>query len=161
MLGTSLAISALAPYVEKGGRGPVAEMVQQGVEFIKTLQHRDGGWGETVASYDLPAPPKGQGISLPSSTGWALMGLIVAGIDPMESVVQQGVNWLVRGQTDLDGSGGASWPERHFTGVGFVGKVYLGYGFYRHYFPMLALGKYKRALTTASRGGDEKAAVLN
>ena len=81
-------------------------------------------------------------------------------------MVQQGVDWLVRGQTDRDGSGGASWPERRCTGVGFdsvvfVGKVFLGYGFYRHYFPMLALGRYKRALTTASRGGDEKAAVLN
>ncbi|KAL8849996.1 MAG: hypothetical protein Q9221_005013 [Calogaya cf. arnoldii] len=156
ILGTSLAISALSPYIEHDGRGPVAKMIQQGVAFIKTLQHSDGGWGETVASYDLPAPPKGQGPSLPSSTGWALMGLLGAGLDPMEPVIQQGVSWLVREQTDLDGSGGASWPERQFTGVGFPGRVYLGYGFYRHYFPMLALGKYMSAPKKAFNGEDGK-----
>ena len=87
----------------------------------------------------------------------------------MEPAIQRGVSWLVSGQTDLDDLGGASWPERHYTGVGFPGKMYLGYGFYRHYFPMLALGKYIRALTATSlatsvaisRDGDEKAALLN
>lgn len=95
----------------------------------------------------------------PVASGWALMGLLGAGVNPMEPVGLQGVSWLVRGQTDLDGLGGASWPERLFTGVGFVGKVYLGYGFYLHYIPILALGKYMRALTIASRGGDDKAAL--
>ncbi|KAL9015026.1 MAG: hypothetical protein Q9173_000324 [Seirophora scorigena] len=205
VLGTSLAISALAPYVEEGGRGPVADMVRQGAAFIigqcsvvyitvttfnsnfkgysialdftvipegprnglltrrlsPGTQHSDGGWGETVASYDVPAPPKGQGKSLPSSTGWALLGLLAARIDPLEPVIQQGVRWLVDGQTDVDGSGGASWPEWQFTGVGFIGKVYLGYGLYRHYFPMLALGKYMRALTATTKGGDKKVALLS
>ncbi|KAI4095927.1 MAG: hypothetical protein LQ344_001308 [Seirophora lacunosa] len=200
---TSLAISALAPYVEKGGRGPVGDMVRQGAAFIigqcsfvyitvtvfnskgysiasdvpvlskgarnglltrrlsPGIQHSDGGWGETIASYDVPAPPKGQGESLPSSTGWALLGLLAAGLDPLEPVIQQGVRWLVDGQTDVDGSGGASWPEWQFTGVGFIGKVYLGYSLYRHYFPMLALGKYMLALTATTKGGDEKAALLS
>ena len=93
------------------------------------------------------------------------MGLLGAGVDPMEPAIQRGVRWLVDGQTDLDGAGGASWPERQFTGVGFVGKIYLGYSYYRHYFPMLALGKYVRALKatslSTSRDRDEKAASLS
>ncbi|KAL9032065.1 MAG: hypothetical protein Q9180_006719 [Flavoplaca navasiana] len=97
VLGTYLSISALASYVEEDGRGPIARIVRQGVLFLNKLQHDDGGWGEIVASYDMPPPPKGHGPSLPST-------------------------WLVREQTDLDGAGGASWPEWHFTGVGFPGK---------------------------------------
>ena len=88
-------------------------------------------------------------------------------MDPMEPAIQRGVSWLVDKQTDLDGSGGASWPERHFTGNGFPGNIYLGYPFYRHYFPMIALGKYMRELAATSlatplvtsRDGDEKAAL--
>ena len=133
-------------------------MVRRGVAFITELQHSDGGWGEIVESYDSPPTPKGHGPSIPTSTGWALIGLLGAGVDPM---IQRGVSWLVREQTITDGAGGASWPERQYMGVGFIGKVYLGYAFYPHYFPMLALGMYMRAVTSASKGDDEKSVLLN
>ncbi|KAL8826914.1 MAG: hypothetical protein Q9170_007224 [Blastenia crenularia] len=160
VLGTNLAIVALYPYIEPGGIGPIADMVRQGVTFLLGMQHPDGGWGESVASYDIPPCPKTYGCSLPSSTGWALMGLLGAGVDPTTPSIQRGVNWLVREQTDNDGAGGASWPERQFTGVGFPRVLYLGYGFYRHYFPMLALGKYVRAVAAASKSGEEKIGYL-
>ena len=41
-------------------------------------QNDDGGWGESIASYDHPAQ-KGIGPSTPSQTAWALMGLVAAG----------------------------------------------------------------------------------
>jgi squalene-hopene/tetraprenyl-beta-curcumene cyclase len=59
------------------------------------------------------------------------------------------VSGLVQEQTETDGAGGASWPERHFTGVGFPRNIYVEYDFYLHYFPMFALGKYMRAVTAS------------
>lgn len=37
---------------------------------------------------------------------------------------------------------GLSWDGVEFTGTGFPNHFYLGYDFYRHYFPMMALGRY-------------------
>ena len=40
----------------------------------KSCQNEDGGWGETVASYDDPSL-RGKGVSTPSQSAWALLGL--------------------------------------------------------------------------------------
>ena len=41
---------------------------------------------------------------------------------------------------------GKSWDEKQFTGTGFPNYFYLRYHLYRHYFPMMALGRFLRAL---------------
>ena len=40
---------------------------------------------------------------------------------------------------------GGTWRERQFTGTGFPNHFYLRYHLYRHYFPMMALGRYLEA----------------
>jgi squalene cyclase len=37
-----------------------------------------------------------------------------------------------------------SWDEEEFTGTGFPKVFYLEYTYYRHYFPLLALGMFQR-----------------
>ncbi len=48
------------------------------------------------------------------------------------------VDYLIGSQeTDV------SWSEDYYTGGGFPGTFYLRYEFYKDYFPLMALGKYR------------------
>jgi squalene-hopene/tetraprenyl-beta-curcumene cyclase len=126
--------------------------VQQAAEWIRMVQNPDGGWGETCGSYDDPNT-RGVGTSTPSQTAWALLGLLAAGDDRSDSIAK-GVRWLLTRQRP-DGSWDESMgegPTRQniITGTGFPRVFYLSYDMYRHYFPLLALTTYKRAMEHAS-----------
>jgi squalene-hopene/tetraprenyl-beta-curcumene cyclase len=111
--------------------------VRRAVAWLKEHQNHDGGWGETLRSYDDPTC-KGIGESTASQTAWAIMGLLSAG-ELHSPEVARGIDFLINGQ-DIDGS----WTEEPFTGTGFPRVFYLRYHFYRHYFPLMALGMYAR-----------------
>lgn len=111
--------------------------VRRAVAWLKSVQNHDGGWGETLTSYENPKF-KGIGPSTASQTAWALMGLISAG-EADSAAVARGVRYLLQTQT-LDGT----WEESQFTGTGFPKVFYLRYHYYRHYFPLMALGMYAR-----------------
>lgn len=111
--------------------------VRRGVAWLKNCQNADGGWGETLRSYDDPQF-KGIGHSTPSQTAWAVMGLIAAG-DVGSPEVVRGIEYLINKQ-ELDGS----WDEAMFTGTGFPRVFYLRYHYYSQYFPLMALGMYSR-----------------
>ena len=61
-------------------------MFVRAANWLKSVQNRDGGWGESCASYDDPERFKAKGPSTASQTAWALMGLINSG----ESESQRG-----------------------------------------------------------------------
>jgi squalene-hopene/tetraprenyl-beta-curcumene cyclase len=110
--------------------------VRRAVRWLQDHQNPDGGWGESIASYDDPTK-KGVGVSTPSQTAWAVMGLMAAGhID--SAAVRRGISHLLDGQ---DGSG--TWEQAAWTGTGFPKVFYLNYHFYRHYFPLMALAQYR------------------
>jgi squalene-hopene/tetraprenyl-beta-curcumene cyclase len=111
--------------------------LRRGVEWFKHHQNPDGGWGESIASYEDPSQ-KGKGESTPSQTAWALMGLI-SGNQGQSQSVRRGVKYLIESQT-ADGT----WDEIPWTGTGFPKVFYLRYHYYRHYFPMMALAQYRR-----------------
>lgn len=106
--------------------------------WLKSVQRPDGGWGETCATYEDPTL-KGQGPSTPAQTAWALMGLMAAG--DYGDAVKKGVAYLTSTQR-VDGT----WDETEFTGTGFPKVYYLEYTMYRNYFPLQALGNYRKAL---------------
>ncbi len=127
--------------------------IQQAAEWIRMVQNADGGWGESLLSYDDP-DQRGIGISTPSQTAWAILGLLAAG-DKRSDSVAKGVRWLLEHQTEA-----GSWDESMgegrnrqaiYTGTGFPRVFYLAYHQYRDYFPLLALTTYKRAI---ERGDD-------
>jgi squalene-hopene/tetraprenyl-beta-curcumene cyclase len=61
--------------------------IQQAAEWIRMVQNADGGWGESCNSYDDPNT-RGVGVSTPSQTAWALMGLLAAGDDRSDSIAK-------------------------------------------------------------------------
>ncbi len=111
--------------------------IQKAVNWLKSVQNKDHGWGETCFTYDDPTLA-GMGASTPSQTSWALLGLMAAGeINSPE--VQSGIHYLISSQKN-DGT----WEEKHFTGTGFPKVFYLLYHGYSQYFPLWSLSVYQR-----------------
>ncbi len=135
--GTSGVISALA--VIDAPR--YQNQLIQAMTWLVGCQNSDGGWGETCKSYNDPRL-KGQGVSTPSQTAWALIALLDGGQATgnfSHPAIAAGVNYLITSQ-NADGS----WDEVEFTGTGFPCHFYLRYHFYRQYFPLMALGRYRQ-----------------
>jgi squalene-hopene/tetraprenyl-beta-curcumene cyclase len=114
--------------------------VQQGADWLESIQQHDGGWGESAYSYEVPEA-KGIGKTTASQTAWALMGLLAAGRHRSPAVIR-GVQYLIHTQNQ-DGT----WNEDEFTGTGFPKVFYLRYHYYRIYFPLMALARYRRLAT--------------
>ena len=131
--GTHLVLQGLASVKED----MTAPYLRKAVRWLLDHQNEDGGWGETIASYDNP-DLRGQGPSTPSQTAWAITGLMAAG-EIQHPAVSRGVDFLLDRQTH-DGT----WEEEEWTGTGFPKVFYLRYHFYRHYFPLAALGRFHR-----------------
>ena len=113
--------------------------LQRAVEWLLSVQLPDGGWGERCDTYDDPSR-KGKGPSTPSQTSWVLIGLMAAGLGDSPAV-SRGIEYLLERQT-ADGT----WEEDEWTGTGFPRVFYLNYHYYRHYWPLMALGQYRRFL---------------
>jgi squalene-hopene/tetraprenyl-beta-curcumene cyclase len=118
--------------------------IQNAVRWLESTQQPSGAWGETCASYDEPSL-KGTGEPTPSQTAWATLGLIAAGRASTETA-RRGIDYLVETQL-ADGS----WDESSFTGTGFPRVFYLRYHYYRVYFPMMAIARYRSAIRTRER----------
>jgi len=110
--------------------------VRRAVRWFLSHQNGDGGWGESIASYDDPSQ-RGVGDSTPSQTAWAVMGLVAAG-EAASLAVASGVRYL----TDRQDEAG-TWEQPAWSGTGFPKVFYLNYHYYRHYFPLMALGQYR------------------
>ncbi len=111
--------------------------IRLAINWLKSVQQRNGGWGESPESYENPKL-RGQGPATPSQTAWAILGLIAAGeINSPE--VTKGIEYLIDTQKN-DGT----WDELHFTGTGFPKVFYLKYHMYSTYFPLMAMSRYQQ-----------------
>jgi len=132
--GTSNVLCALRLH----GFDAAEPMIARALGWLRSVQNADGGWGETTKSY-ADRNLMGRGPSTASQTAWALMALL-AFLPADHAAIQRGIEWLISRQTDE-----GSWNEKEFTGTGFPKHFYLRYHMYRHYFPLMALGRYVRA----------------
>ena len=109
--------------------------IQRGRDWLERHQNEDGGWGESVASYE-DQKMRGRGTSTPSQTAWAVLGLC-AFKETNRRSIEAGVRYLMRTQNP-DGS----WSETLITGTGFPRVFYLKYDMYRNNWPLMALARY-------------------
>jgi squalene-hopene/tetraprenyl-beta-curcumene cyclase len=113
--------------------------IKRAVSWLKSKQNPDGGWGESPLS-DKDPSWHGRGSSTASQTAWALIAL-VAGEAGISENAMRGAQWLSERQND-DGT----WDERESTGNGFPNHFYLRYHMYPLYFPLMALGRFRKRL---------------
>lgn len=128
--GTWSVLMGLARYLTP--RDPI---IDKAVTWLQSIQNLDGGWGESCHSYVMNkyTPLRA---STPSQTAWALLALMAASRTNTQSV-HRGITWLLEHQNTQ-----GTWDEPYFTGTGFPKHFYLRYDYYRHYFPLWALGEY-------------------
>ncbi len=114
--------------------------IRRAVQWLKSVQREDGGWGETNDSYFDQQQAGRFETSTSFQTAWALLGLMAAG-EVNSLSVHNGLDYLLRTQ-----SAEGLWEEPWFTAPGFPRVFYLKYHGYSKYFPVWALARY-RALT--------------
>ena len=157
---------AVLPALKSLGMDMGMDAVTKAARWLTEHQNADGGWGESCVSYVDPSH-RGRGPSAPSQTAWALLGLLAAG-RVRSPEVARGVARLVETQR-ADGS----WDEPYYTGAGFPGYgagaapngedarqghelpagFMIKYNMYPNYWPLMALGRYKRLLSEADGRG--------
>jgi len=108
--------------------------VARALAWTERAQNRDGGWGETCASY-RDESFAGVGSSTASQTAWAMLALQAGGAE-QEPAARAGARYL------MDRQSGGTWDEPEHTGTGFPGDFYINYHLYRHVFPLMALAPY-------------------
>ncbi len=132
--GTFLALNGLLSMKEDMSR----PFILKATGWLESCQNEDGGWGETCESYAKPEL-RGQGVSTASQTAWAILGL-VAGGKASNPATKRGVEFLLKSQNEA-----GSWYEDEFTGTGFPEHFFIKYHMYQHFFPLMALSRYRNA----------------
>ncbi|MDX2116509.1 MAG: squalene--hopene cyclase [Planctomycetota bacterium] len=158
LYGTWQAVGGL---VAVGMPGDAPEL-QRALAWLRSVQNPDGGFGESANSY-LDESLMGKGPSTASQTAWGVISLMnILGERSVEDEgVGRAIDYLCATQlkepapaeppTRLHDEPAGSWVEPWFTGTGFPKVFYLRYHLYRHYFPVIALGRFVR-LGRAGRG---------
>ena len=123
------------------------DMVQRASAWLKSVQHADGGWGESNDSYLDRGRGCAHDCSTAFQTAWALLGLMAAG-EAGSDAVRRGIDYLVENLGD-DGR----WTDPFFTAPGFPRVFYLKYHGYTQFFPLWALARYRNSLASVKAKG--------
>ncbi|MEW6183429.1 MAG: prenyltransferase/squalene oxidase repeat-containing protein [Bacillota bacterium] len=116
----------------------VSPAVEKAVDWLLSIQNRDGGWGESCLS-DHAKRYVPLDFSTPSQTAWAVDALVSAGLWD-HPAVKRGVKSLLAPVEDQPVA--SSYP----TGSGLPGGFYINYNSYRYTWPLLALSHYLKKI---------------
>ena len=105
--------------------------VRRAIDWLNSVQHPDGGWGEHFSGCLTGRYVPSAG-SLVIMTSWAVLGLLRAD-DCVSAAAARGLDWLAQHQL-VNGD----WPRDSVNGV-FFGTAMLDYRLYNSYFPVWAL----------------------
>ncbi len=121
------------------GAAPHDPAIRKAVQFLVHRQRPDGGYGEHESGALL-----GRYVALTESqivhTAWAFLGLLESGATDVDVTMHRAARFLMEKQA-ADGS----WPKERMAGV-FFRTALVDYDLYRYYFPVWALGAYRRHL---------------
>jgi len=120
-------------------------VIRKAVDWLVSIQNRDGGWGEDAVSYRLDYRGFEGAPSTASQTAWGLLGLMAAG-EVGGGAVARGVEYLKATQNEK-----GLWDEPRYTATGFPRVFYLRYHGYPKFFPIWALARYRNLKNTNSR----------
>ena len=111
--------------------------IRKAVFWLKSVQHTDGGWGESNDSYEDTGNCHPYHPSTAFHTALAILALLSVG--EVGSVqAKKGVNYLLKNQ-QADGF----WQNEAFNAPGFPKFFYLKYHGYSKFFPLWALARYR------------------
>jgi squalene-hopene/tetraprenyl-beta-curcumene cyclase len=127
--------SALCAF-NAAGEDMHAPHIRKAVEWLKSVQREDGGWGEDCATYWKERRGEARE-STPSQTAWALLALMAAG-EVNSEATGRGIDFLLSAPRD-----GPLWQTRYYNAVGFPRVFYLRYHGYESYFPLWALARFR------------------
>lgn len=118
--------------------------IRKAVAWLESRQREDGGWGEDCASYNKHRKHEVKE-STASQTAWAVLALMAAG-ETESDAVRRGIEFLEQAPRE-----GVRWQEDFYTGTGFPEVFYLRYHGYAAYFPLWAMGRYRRLMAKNDR----------
>jgi squalene-hopene/tetraprenyl-beta-curcumene cyclase len=107
------------------------------VNWLKSIQRADGGWGEDNFSYHDTGMRGRFHTSTAFQTGFALLALMAGG-EKDAPEVRAGIDYLLRNQ-----QANGFWKDDCFTAPGFPKVFYLKYHGYDKFFPLWALARYR------------------
>lgn len=110
--------------------------IRRAVQWLKSVQRKDGGWGESNDTYFRPQQAGKLETSTSFQTAWALLGLMAAG-EVNSQEVRRGIAYLLNTQ-----QANGLWEDVWFNAPGFPRVFYLRYHGYAKYFPLWALTRY-------------------
>ncbi|MCH5584635.1 squalene--hopene cyclase [Shimazuella sp. AN120528] len=110
--------------------------VQKGLKWLLSIQHSDGGWGESCYS-DQQMKYVKLPFSTPVQTAWALDALIAFHDKPTKEI-RAGVDCLLK----LAEEKGNAWE--YPVGSGLAGQFYVYYHSYPYVWPLITLSRYYR-----------------
>jgi squalene-hopene/tetraprenyl-beta-curcumene cyclase len=114
--------------------------LERAAAWLDSVQAPDGGFGEDIRSYH-EAGWRGRGVPTASQTAWALVAYVGAG-KANERPARRAAEYLCATQLE-----NGDWQEQHYTGTGFPTDFMIRYHLYRLHFPLMALGRFRQAVS--------------
>jgi squalene-hopene/tetraprenyl-beta-curcumene cyclase len=132
---------AVIPGLKKVGYDLNQPWIRKAVSWVLQHQNLDGGFGESPLSYKSEKWC-GVGVSTPTQTAWALLGLLeIKRADVMDvgDSVERAVQFLIN-EMDREGK----WEDKSVVGTGHRGFLMMMYLTYPHTWPLIAMSRYQR-----------------
>jgi squalene-hopene/tetraprenyl-beta-curcumene cyclase len=131
--------AAVLPAFEAAGIPHDHDSMRRAVDWLDSVQHESGGFGEDIRSYH-EQKWRGRGVPTASQTAWGALAYVAAG-EAQRASARRAADFLCVSQ-----QGDGDWSEEYYTGTGFPTDFMIRYHLYRLHFPLIALGRLRERL---------------
>jgi squalene-hopene/tetraprenyl-beta-curcumene cyclase len=116
-------MGCVIPGLSRVGYNLRESWIEKSIKWLISRQNEDGGFGETVLSYNDPDQYNGRGKSTVSQTAWALLALLEVPhiYEEAKVPIERSVNYLLKEFVNL----GQRFFDTSVVGTGHRGVLYL------------------------------------